>query len=48
MESLESPLAGATLPLPTPPCGWLSGAAYTRCLQYPSDNIQVASITARL
>lgn len=32
--------------MPAPPHGWLSGAPYTRCLWYPPDNIQVASVTA--
>lgn len=49
MWRAQSPhLPVITLLLLTPPCGWLSGAPYTCCLQYPSDNIQVASITARL
>lgn len=34
------------LPLPTLAWGWLRGAPYTRCLRYPPDIIQVASITA--
>lgn len=34
------------LPLPTLACGWHRGAPYTRCLRYPPDNIQVASVTA--
>lgn len=44
-QSPHTPVA-PLLPMPTPPCGWLSGAPYTRCLWYPPDNIQVASITA--
>lgn len=39
--------AGAPPPRPLP-CGWLSGVPYTRCLWYPPDNIQVASVTAQV
>lgn len=43
-----SPSTGTSPPTAHPTLRRLSGAPYTRCLWYPPDNIQVASVTAQV